>query len=379
MAAERSLIERFADRGAPAATRIAKLTLARFRNHAAFEVEADGRPVALHGPNGVGKTNILEAVSMLAPGRGLRGASAEAIAGRPDPIGWSVRARLLSRGEAHDASVTVDLRDGGRRAVTIDQQAVPQTALGALLGMIWLTPAMDRLWIEGASERRPFLDRSALIFEPQHAERAAVYEKAMRERNRLLKEGGAAPAWLDALERRMAEAGAGMARARAAMVKRWARAQAEADSAFPTAAVALEDAAATRAAGLSAEPEADALAEALARARRRDAAAGRALVGPHRVDLNAAFAEKGVAAAQCSTGEQKALLISLTLASARALAADTGAPPILLLDEVAAHLDAGRRAALYDEIVGLGAQAWMTGAGAELFETLGARAQILAL
>ncbi|MEO1329524.1 MAG: DNA replication/repair protein RecF [Pseudomonadota bacterium] len=365
--------------GARSTIFIQSLALTRFRNHDRFTVEADARPIAIHGRNGAGKTNILEAVSMLSPGRGLRGAKVEEIAGRPDPIGWSVRGAVEGPEGARRLSVSVDLRDGAKRQVRIDDEPASQTALGEILRMTWLTPAMDRLWIEGASERRRFLDRATLAFEPAHGERAAAYERAMRERNRLLKEGGAPGAWLDALEERMAEAGALMARARAALIARWEAAQAEAESAFPTAGLSLEEADESRIAGLEGDWTASAFSAALARGRGRDAAAGRTLVGPHRVDLAATYLAKGVEAKLCSTGEQKALLISLTLATARALAAETGSPPILLLDEVAAHLDAGRRAALFDEICALGAQAWMTGTGPELFEALGDRALDLAL
>jgi DNA replication and repair protein RecF len=232
---------------------------------------------------------------------------------------------------------------------------------------------MDRLWTEAAEGRRRFLDRMVLSFEPAHGEAVLAYEKAMRERNRLLKDEVRDARWYDALEARMAEAGARIVAHRQAALARVAAAQDGAATAFPAAALAI------------AGPEPDppeteaALAEALAAGRGRDMAAGRALTGPHRADLTALYAEKGVPAAQCSTGEQKALLLSLVLANARALAQDFGAAPLLLLDEVAAHLDAARRAALYDEVCALGAQAWLTGTGAELFADLGARAQHLAV
>ena len=233
--------------------------------------------------------------------------------------------------------------------------------------MLWLVPAMDRLWIEAAEGRRRFLDRLTLSFCPDHAESVLAYEKAMRDRNRLLKDQVTDPHWYAALETQMVAAGGHITANRQAALTRLAAAQDGAETAFPRADLALTG------------PDGDAvptdLAAALADGRRRDMAAGRTLVGPHRADLSATYAAKGARADQCSTGEQKALLISLILANARALANDLGAAPILLLDEVAAHLDAARRAALYDEIFTLGAQALMTGTEASLFDSLGPRAQ----
>jgi DNA replication and repair protein RecF len=227
---------------------------------------------------------------------------------------------------------------------------------------------MDRLWTEGADGRRRFLDRIAMSFEPGHAEASLTYDKAMRERNRLLKDMVTDAAWYLALEAQMAEAGAAITLNRRAALARIAAATEGAETAFPAATLDLTDAGEEK-------PEAqDTLRDLLAASRRRDMGAGRTLSGPHRADLAASYAAKGLPAAQCSTGEQKALLISLILANARALAEDFGAPPILLLDEVAAHLDEARRASLYDEIVALGAQAFLTGTGPELFEALGDRA-----
>jgi DNA replication and repair protein RecF len=228
-----------------------------------------------------------------------------------------------------------------------------------------LVPAMDRLWIEAPEGRRRFLDRVTLSFDPGHAEAVLTYEKAMRERNRLLKDMVRDPHWYAAIEAQMAEAATQITANRTQAIAALAAAQAAAVSAFPTALLTLT----------YADPLPDDLQSALADHRSRDMAAGRTLLGPHRADLDAVFADKNVPARDCSTGEQKALLISLILANARALAQDFGAPPILLLDEVAAHLDATRRAALYDEICALGAQAFMTGTGPELFAELGSRAQ----
>jgi len=347
---------------------LTELTLSHFRSHRRAVLALDGRPVALWGPNGAGKTNVLEAVSLLSPGRGLRRAGAEELARRPEAIGWKVSAVLRAGAAVHELETVAE--DGQPRAVRIDGKAAPQAALARICRVVWLVPSMDRLWIEAAEGRRRFLDRLVLSFAPHHAEAVLAYEKAMRERNRLLKDMVRDAGWYGALEAQMAEQGALIQSARAAALERIAAAQAAGGTAFPVADLALtgpEDAG---------DPQgAEALAEAFARGRSRDMAAGRTLIGPHRADLAATYAAKGVPAAQCSTGEQKALLISLILANARALAEDVGAPPILLLDEVAAHLDAARRAALYDEICALGAQAFLTGTGIELFDTLGPRAQ----
>ncbi len=331
-------------------------------------MEFDGRPVAIWGPNGSGKTNVLEAISLLSPGRGLRRAAPEDFARQPEAMGWKLKAEVESLHHSHEIETFAE--PGAARSVTIDGKPAPQAALGRVLRMLWLVPSMDRLWIEGADGRRRFLDRMTLSFEPGHAEAVLTYEKAMRERNRLLKDAVQDGRWYAALEAQMAGAGAAIMANRAAAVTRVAAAQAGTGTAFPAADLAI----------LAPEhedmpPGPEALARALAAGRARDMAAGRTLGGPHRADLGAVYAAKGVPAAKASTGEQKALLISLILANARALAEDFGAPPILLLDEVAAHLDAGRRAALYDEIRSLGAQAFMTGTGAELFDTLGAPAQ----
>lgn len=347
---------------------ITSLTLSHFRSHKAAKITFDGRPVALVGPNGAGKTNILEAVSLLSPGRGLRRAAAEDLARRPEALGWKIAARV--RGIAADHDIETGATAGEARHLRIDGKAATQTALGRVLRILWLVPAMDRLWIEAAEGRRRFLDRIALSFTPDHAEAALAYDKAMRDRNRLLKDQVSNAGWYGALEAQMVEAGTALIANRHAALQRLATAQ-DAASAFPHPALSLIGP--EGGADLAAED----LATALAEGRRRDMAAGRTLQGPHRSDLRAVYLAKGVDAGQCSTGEQKALLISLILANARALAADLGRAPVLLLDEVAAHLDTDRRAALYDEICALGAQAIMTGTEAELFSALGPRGQVM--
>ena len=348
---------------------LSDLTLSHFRSHQRAVLKLDPRPVAIFGANGAGKTNLLEAASLLSPGRGLRRAAMDDLIRRPEALGWKITAMLSTPSDQHELATFAE--PGGSRQVRIDDKTAPQIALGRIARVLWLVPAMDRLWIEGADGRRRFLDRATLSFTPSHAEAVLAYEKAMRERNRLLKDMVRDPHWYVALERQMADAGVTIHAHRLAAIDTLNSAQTVAETAFPSALLSLR-----HPDGCAATPDAaEALADIFAQGRARDMAAGRTLNGPHRVDLGAIYSDKGVLAKDCSTGEQKALLISLILANGRALAKDFGAPPILLLDEVAAHLDAGRRAALYDEICGLGAQAWMTGTGPELFAELGPRAQ----
>jgi DNA replication and repair protein RecF len=362
--------------------RLTEVTASHFRSWRRMRLALDGRPVAVHGPNGAGKTNLIEAVSLLSPGRGLRRAEAADLARTPEHIGWRVSGAIETAQGPVEAVVLAEA--DGRKRVEIDGKPATQAALGAALPMLWLTPAMDGLWTGSAEERRRFLDRATLAFFPEHATAASAYDRAMRERNRLLKDGPRDPRWLAALEGRMAESGVAVAAARVAATARLRAARSDPKSLFPKAEMTilgwLEERIAPGSAG---EAQVTALAEefraALEAGRRADEAAGRTLIGPHRADLSALYAAKGMEARSCSTGEQKALLISLTLDTARAIAAATGAPPALLLDEVAAHLDAGRRAALYEELVALRAQAFLTGAGRELFDALGDRAMRVAV
>ncbi|SUZ30566.1 DNA replication and repair protein RecF [Roseibaca ekhonensis] len=343
---------------------LSHLTLSHFRSHQRTRLVFDGRPVALFGPNGSGKTNILEAVSLFSPGRGLRRATPDEMARRPQALGWKLRAEIETPDGTRMAETWAE--PGQSRQVRLDEKAVPQLALGQLAAMLWLTPAMDRLWLEAAEGRRRFLDRTTLSFAPDHAGHVLSYDKAMRERNRLLRDGVRDTRWYAALETQMAEAGVQITANRRAALTELA-AHADPDSPFPMAEMTLDCSAP------------DDLGAALAENRARDMTAGRSLIGPHRADLRAVWTAKGMEAAQCSTGEQKAFLISAILANARALSAKRGTPPILLLDEVAAHLDAARRAALYDAVCATAAQCFMTGTGAELFAGLGPRAQVFAL
>jgi DNA replication and repair protein RecF len=355
--------------GADVALYLTSLVLSHFRSHKLARLSLDARPVAIHGPNGAGKTNILEAVSLFSPGRGLRRSSAEDMTRRPEAVGWKLSGVLQSLQQVHEVETWSE--NGASRQVRIDGKAAAQTALGRIARVLWLIPSMDRLWIESADGRRRFLDRMTLSFTPDHAQLSLDYDKAMRERNRLLKDMVRDPHWYGALETRMAETGAAIHANRLRALTELATAQGDATTAFPAADLTLEPG------EFGMTDDAATLRAALADNRARDLAAGRTLIGPHRADLFGVYSAKGVAAKDCSTGEQKALLVSLFLANARALARDFGAPPILLLDEVAAHLDADRRAALYDEICALGVQAWMTGTGPELFESLEGRAQYL--
>ena len=348
---------------------LTSLTLSHFRSHKLARVSIDARPVAIYGPNGAGKTNILEAVSLFSPGRGLRRSSAEDMTRRPEAMGWKLTGHVRSLHQVHEVETWSE--NGAARQVKVDGKGAAQTALGRITRVLWLVPSMDRLWIEGAEGRRRFLDRMTLSFQPDHAQVSLEYEKAMRERNRLLKDMVRDPHWYAALELRMAETGVAIHANRLSALKDLSDAQADAQTAFPTATLTLQTG------ELGMPDTASDLRDAFAEGRKRDLSAGRTLIGPHRADLYGVYAAKDVPAKDCSTGEQKALLVSLIHANARALAKDFGAPPLLLLDEVAAHLDEDRRASLYDEICALDAQAWMTGTGPELFDSLGDRAQYL--
>ena len=323
--------------------------------------DLDGKPIVIHGPNGAGKTNLLEALSLLTAGRGIRRAMAEDMAQRPGASGWKVTA-LLARFDAL-SEIETFWEGGSGRKVKIDGKSAPQSSLSRLSQIVWLVPAMDRLWVEGAEARRRFLDRMTLSFCPDHGDAVLIYDKAMRERNRLLKDGVNDPAWYCGLERQMADAAKIIVENRTFCVQALMQAQQGAQTSFPTVDLTIEH-------GLSS----DDLAQALEEHRSRDMAAGRTLIGPHRADLQGIYAAKGVRAADCSTGEQKAMLVSMILANARGLYREGGMCPIVLLDEVAAHLDMDRQAALYDEICTMGVQAWMTGTGPEHFTPLGKRA-----
>jgi DNA replication and repair protein RecF len=371
---------------------IEKLKLTGFRNYASLSLDLDERHVVLTGDNGAGKTNLMEAVSLLTPGRGMRrapygdlirsGPGSDPGAG-PDPAaGFSVFASLEGMAGPVDIGTGVDGgEESGSRRVRIN--GAPARATDELLDhlrLLWLTPAMDGLFTGSAGDRRRFLDRLVLSVDPAHGGRALNYERAMRSRNRLLSEGRTDPTWLDGLEAQMAELGVAMAMARNEVVSLLSdliESNAE-HSVFPAATVRLEgfleDEALTSASDMEA-----AFGTMLETGRRRDAAAGRTLSGPHRSDLIVHHRAKAMPAALSSTGEQKALLIGIVLGHAQLVRAMTGHAPILLLDEIAAHLDEGRRAALFDLIEALECQAFMTGTDVSMFASLGPRGQIFSV
>lgn len=364
-----------------------RLTLTDFRNHAALDLDLDGRPVCLYGANGAGKTNILEALTMFAPGRGLRGAGLLDLA-RGGEAGaaermrpWSVAARLQVEGETMQLGVGAERTpDGGtKRIARLNGESATPGDLAAVARMSWVIPAMDRLFAGPPADRRRFFDRMTIARAPEHGAQAAAYERAMRERQRLLSEPGYDAQWLAGLEREMAGHGAAIAAARVETLELLRRAIAQRpDGAFPKADIVLEGALEEQflAHEKSFDVE-DRFARTLHHARARDAAIGRALDGPHRSDLTVRHQAKDMPAEHCSTGEQKALLLGLFLAHARALADDPGAgPALLLIDEAAAHLDAERRAALFDELLANPGQAWLTGTDANLFDAFGDRAQL---
>ena len=340
---------------------LSRLILTDFRNHADMSIAPGPGFVVLTGDNGAGKTNMLEAVSLLGPGRGLRRAPLSEMARQDGPGGFGVAATLIDTTEIATGTAAGAPE---RRIVRIQGAGTAATALAEWLTVLWLTPAMDRLFTEPASERRRFLDRLTLAFSPGHAVHSNRYDAAMRARNRLLGEDVPPdPDWLGALEAQMAEHGAAIDAARRDTVSTLAAALADQpEGPFARAGLALE--------GWSGEALASRLAGDLAQGRRRDAAAGRTLLGPHRSDLAVTHLEKGQAAALCSTGEQKALLLGIVVAHSDLVALRTGHAPVLLLDEVAAHLDPVRRTALFDRLAGRG-QVWMTGTEDALFEGLG--------
>jgi DNA replication and repair protein RecF len=364
---------------------VRQLNLTAFRSYARLRLQVDPRPVVLTGPNGAGKTNLLEAISFLAPGRGLRGARLAEVdrqgvlspqGGLPEGGAWSLGATLDGpRGPC--AIGTGRDRDGTRerRVVEIDGAPASQAALADAVAAIWLVPAMDRLFQDGASARRRFLDRLVLAGDPAHAAQVARYGHALKERLRLLRTGRLDRAWLDALEARIAAAGVAIAAARRQTIADLCAALAGATGAFPRPTLALRGDAEAWLDELSALDAETRLAEALAQSRGPDAEAGSTAAGPHRSDLEVHDQASGRAAADCSTGEQKALLIAIVLAEARLRSAEGSRLPLLLLDEVAAHLDPGRRRDLFEQLCALGAQAWLTGTDPALFAPLGARAQ----
>lgn len=368
-------------------TRLAatRLTLTNFRSYAHVRIEPGNVPVVLTGANGAGKTNVLEALSFLTPGSGLRrarlGDISRRVVGEDSGRPWAVAAVI------EGAQVPVRLGTGlenmhaSKRQVHVD--GMVERALASLSNHFaahWLTPQMDRLFLDGSQERRRFLDRLVFSFDPAHAGRITAYTHAMRERSKLLSEARFDDAWLSALEDTMATRGAAVAAARLDVAQRLAAVCENMDGPFPASRLAIDGLAEQWMASLPALEVEDRLRSALKRSRARDAEAncvGGGLQGrlPHQSDLLVTHARKGMEAAQCSTGEQKMLLLGLVLAAARLSAQDEGRVPVLLLDEVAAHLDGKHREALFAQVLQLGCQAWFTGTDVELFAPLQAQAK----
>jgi DNA replication and repair protein RecF len=365
------------------ASRIRRLTLTHFRNYRAASVATRAELVALVGPNGAGKTNAIEAISFLSPGRGLRRATLEDVADNQGDGSWAVSAEVEGALGLATLGTGIDVphNDGAAasRRCRIDREPVNSaTAFGDHLRMVWLTPSMDGLFLGAASERRRFFDRLVLAIDSEHSSRVSALDRSLRSRNRLLEVRNYDDHWCDAIERETAELAVAVAATRGQTATKLAamlHARGEA-SAFPSARIMLDgwmENALLTAPATSVE---DRYREILRDSRARDAAAGRTLDGPHLTDLQVIYAPKNMPARDASTGEQKALLIGLVLAHASLVAEMTGITPLLLLDEVVAHLDPSRRRALFDELAKLGAQVWMTGADPATFTEIGASGEI---
>jgi len=364
------------------ASRIHRLSLTHFRNYRAASLQTRGDVVVLVGPNGAGKTNCIEAISFLSPGRGLRRATLDDVADNQGDGSWAVSAGvegalgLATLGTGIDAPVAEAA--AGRRC-RIDREPVTSAAaFGDHLRMVWLTPSMDGLFLGAASERRRFLDRLVLAIDSEHSARVSALDRSLRSRNRLLEVRNFDDHWCDAIERETAELAVAVAAMRGQTVTRLAamlRARGEA-SAFPSARIMLDGWMENALVHEPATAVEDRYREILRGSRARDAAAGRTLDGPHLTDLQVIYAPKGMPARDASTGEQKALLIGLVLGHASLVADMTGITPLLLLDEVVAHLDPSRRTALFEELAKLGAQVWMTGADPAAFTDIGAMGEV---
>ncbi len=361
---------------------VSRLRLTNFRCYTQARIDPVPGLVVLTGPNGAGKTNLLEALSLLAPGRGLRRARLDDLArrGASESQGWAVAATIETPDGAVDIGTGHDPRESRRRAVRInDAAARGQTALSDHVSAVWLTPQMDRLFIEGAAGRRRFLDRLVFGIDPKHAGRISAYDHALRERARLLQGGIGDRAWLDTLERTLAERGVAIAAARREMTARLAGLCEQPHGPFPGARLSLTGTVESWLDDGPALVAEDKLQQGLQESRSRDAVTGGAAIGPHRSDFTMHHLGNGMPADQCSTGEQKALLIAIVLANARLETAERNRAPLLLLDEVAAHLDVEHREALFEELLNLGTQAWLTGTDDAIFQSLAGTAQFLSV
>ena len=367
---------------------LTKLTLQNYRCYASAEIDTlQSGLIVLCGANGVGKTNILEAISLLTQGRGLRGAKPLDIQKNDSPVSWGISAKIQTA-KSHEEGVEVTIGTGlnpenDRRMSRINGVvAKSQAALADYLSCLWLTPQMDRLFLEGSSGRRRFLDRMIFAFDPSHSGRVTRYENALRQRSKLLSENKNEDVWLSGLEKQMAETGIAIAAARIDFLDKLIPCfltDKDANGHFPKASLTLKgvlEDLLEKSPALEAENKFIALLE---QSRNYDAVAGGAKDGPHKTDLDVVYLNKKMPASQCSTGEQKALLVSIVLAHSRLINAERGAPPVLLLDEIAAHLDEDRRMALFEQLNLLGGQVWMTGTDPVLFAAIKNKAQFFAI
>ncbi len=345
-----------------------KVLISHFRTHKISNMMFCKGPVVLYGPNGAGKTNVLEAISLLSPGRGFRGAAVAELSRNPEKIGWKVSADLVFDDNLRRLETWSDGKSP--RKIMIDGKQSSQISLGELVRVLWITPLMDRVWLDGSSGRRKLLDRIVISLFPEHTEHTINYYKAMKQRNRLIKDKNFDEKWYDALEAQMAVSGFAIDISRRKVIAKLMNTQKKSRSSFPSAKLDL--------CGFNFATAKD-FESFLNKNRKKDFLFGRTLEGPHLSDLSAEYISKGTNARNCSTGEQKALLISLILATAKLQVDEFKYSPILLLDEVAAHLDTGRRALLYDEICNLGIQAFLTGTDETLFSKLKGRAQFMKL
>lgn len=357
---------------------LTRLTLTNFRNYGDLRLALDASPIVLTGANGSGKTNLLEAVSLLVPGRGLCHAAPVEWQNKKDSASWAVVADL----DAPEGSFRLatgrdpEMAEGERRVVQIDgKPARSQQSLAQHMAMAWITPDLDRVLADGPSARRKLLDRMAYSFDPAHAGRVSRYERAMRERLRLLRDGVTDTAWLSGLEDEMARTGVAIAAARRQLLAQLQTGIAETQSVFPQADLTLRGLAEEALEDQPALPVEDALREALARTRGEDAQTGTCAMGPHRSDLRVTHRARNCPADLCSTGEQKALLIAIMLAYVRTVERARKMKPLFLLDDITAHLDDARRAALFEELIALGVQAWLTGTESRDFKPILSRAQ----
>jgi len=364
-------------------SRILRLSLTHFRNYRATSVETRSDVVVLVGPNGAGKTNCLEAISFLSPGRGLRRATLDDVADIQGDGSWAVSAEVEGELGLATLSTGIDAPNSegasSSRRVRIDREPVTSaSAFGDHLRMVWLTPAMDGLFMGAASERRRFFDRLVLAIDSEHSSRVSALDRSLRSRNRLLEDRSFDAHWCNAIERETAELAVAVAAQRGQTLQRLTAMLAArgATSPFPSALIALDGWMENALLSETAIAVEDRYREMLRESRPKDAAAGRTTNGPHLTDLQVIYAPKNMPARDASTGEQKALLIGLVLAHASLVAEMTGITPLLLLDEIVAHLDPDRRRALFDELAKLGAQVWMTGADPVAFTDVGSGADV---